>query len=168
MSRGKAPSFTTLSFLCLLRRPEVQGENLFTFEEIFRSRQWLHLQHPSTTLYLNQLNKQSEKVNTANTNKRNKDSNHMTTQSPRSKSKIQTSKILIERLPLSHEGFIGLKETLDKWNKFCHDRENAMNQYIVTDSRTTDQIDEEMRSRIQSRLKKAYKLKKLNKKKAAV
>lgn len=143
---------------------------MFRFEDIFGPRSSLRIRPPATYFYISNIYSQRAKPHTSMTLKRlgsvqRESSNESVAfEATKSSSKIQVSKVLVERLPLSQQGYISLTESINRWERFCFDRDHAINQYNVHDPRTRDQIDEEYK--IQSRLKKAYKLKKLNKKKA--
>jgi hypothetical protein len=125
------------------RRSLIASNERYRFEEIFQHRDWLHVKAPSTLQFL-ALRPPSSTV------------------AARAASVIMEKIVLVEQLPLSQQGYKELEESIVKWQQFTSSRQRSIQQFTVHDPRSKEQLEEE--SKIQSRLKKVYKLKKKLKK----
>ena len=123
--------------------------DVFSFEEVFAGRPWQRRQPPaavSTLLYKR---------------RRETDPDTLSTSSPHTHAHVHIPKThvimsLIERMPLSHEGYRQLSKDFSTWERFQRDRERTMDSFLVADSRAVSEL--EVEERVRKSISAAYKI----------
>ena len=135
------------------RRSNKAGDS-YSFSEVFAPRAWQHRGTPATVsmILLRQREQKGEKAEKREKGVKDTQDAHT---SPRT-TRTMVTMSLIERMPLSEEGYSQLTRDFKRWERYRSDRMKAMDQFQVEDTRSQEELEEE--DAIKRQVKVAYKV----------
>lgn len=119
-------------------------DDSYNFDEVFKERLWHNRKRPATTSLI--------LARSSSSNTHDKQKNKKIEVSPR----VFDTCSVLERNPLSSEGYKQLNNGMQAYDEFKVNRLDAINRFTIHDSRSSEDIDIELK--VQAKVKQAYKI----------